>query len=85
MKHIHPRPDRTEKALIVFNICLLSMLISTMIFYYNVFEETVGYEQKLYQSLFISFLVSLTVGGMISNKYMRKPKEKKIVENVKKE
>lgn len=77
MKKPHtPRADRTSKALIVLNIFLVSMVSLTMVFYYHVFEESVEYEQKLYQSLFISFLISITMGGIIANKYMRKSKEK---------
>jgi hypothetical protein len=79
MKHLHkphPHPDRVSKALIVFNICTISMLILTLMFYYNVFEETMEHQPKLYQSLFISFFISITMGGIIANKYMRKSKEK---------
>jgi len=75
MKGLHP--DMKSKALIVFNISIFIMIILTMVLY-NAFDEVIEHQQKLNQSMFISFLISITIGGIISNKYMRKRKEKKI-------
>jgi len=74
MKSLHP--DINVNALIVFNISMFIMIVFTFVIYYIVFDEAIDHQQKLNQSMFISFFTSITIGGIISNKYMRKRKEK---------
>lgn len=71
MKHLHPRPDRTEKSMIVFNVFLLVFITLTLAFYYNVFGDLNDHEQQLKLSVIISFFISITSIGVIFNKYIR--------------
>ena len=81
MKHLHPRPDRTEKGLLAFNIGILIMLIVTITLYYEFKDDGFEHDPALRLSMVLGIFVGITVVSIIYRKFLRKHKGAKIVED----
>jgi len=60
-----------EKALLVFNISMLAMIMVIFGLYYNMIEDGVEHQQAINVSIMIGLFIGVTIGSIIYAKYLR--------------
>jgi len=68
-----------EKALLVFNISMLAIIMVIFGLYYNMVEDGVEHQKAINVSIMIGLFVGVTIGSIIYAKYIRKHEEEKVI------